>query len=366
MAGIREFRRDDVPAVADLWLRAYRDRDERAPESLRRYFERIYFENPWVDPGRPSYVYEDESGLVSGFVALFPRPMTFEGHPIRAAVLSTIMVDPRLRGRSIGRRLMERAFAGPQDIVFTDGANDACRNLWLACGGDLCLLYSCNWIKTLRPGAALLDRAAARRALRPIATALRPVAWIADALAIRAPVGPSRLPAVSARGEDAIEAEILACRANTQPGAALAPEYDEDTFTWLLDETARATRRGGLRKVIVKDGGGALLGWYVYFAQPGGASWVMQLGGAQRAIRQVLLHLFDDARRHGAVEVRGQLEPRYVTEMRELRCHFSFDDLGFLVHARDDALLRAVHAGHTSISRLDGEWWMHFADGPWS
>src|SRR5262245_5129236 len=114
MAGIRAFTREDAAATADLWVRAYRNRQPPAPETLRGYIEKIYFDNPWRDLDLPCYVYEDDAGAIAGFVGVCPRPMTFRGRPIKAAALSAIMVDPRRRGQSIGSQLMERIFAGPQ------------------------------------------------------------------------------------------------------------------------------------------------------------------------------------------------------------------------------------------------------------
>jgi hypothetical protein len=359
------FTREDVGAVADLWVRAYRQRASPAPASLRCYFEKIYFGSPWQDPELPSWVCEGDGGAIHGFVALFARPLSFAGRRIKVAVLSTIMVDPRERGRSLGLRLMQQAFAGPQDLIFTDGANDACRRLWLAAGGEVCTLLCCDWLRTLRPAAHALALAARRRALLPAVTALRPLAPALDALAVRAPLGPQRLPRSGARGEEAGARELLACRAELGGQAALSPVYEVDDLGWLLDATAEATARGRLERIVVRDAGGRALGWYVYFAKRGGLCEVMQLGGAPGTMRQVLLQLFERAWSQGGVALRGRVEPRFVPELVDAHCGFTFQ-LSVLAHARDPAILRALHAGDTSLSRLDGEWWMHFADGPWS
>jgi len=362
---IRDFRREDSARVADLYVRAYRDSDASAPGSLRAYFERIYFENPWTSLEQPCHVYENETGEIRGFVGLFPRPMTFEGRPIRVAVLSTIMVDPSERGRSIGLRLMQHAFAGPQDLTFTDGANAACRKLWLAAGGDLCVLLSCNWMRSLRPGAELVARVAARASLRPFAAALRPLAASFDALAARVPVGGARLPVVRASGDPADVSDMLACRTSLATRPALAPVYDPASFRWLLDATAEANLRGRLERTLVRGDDGRVLGWYVYFSNPGGLCDVMQLGGDPATIDQVLLHLFRHARDRGGVVLRGRLEPAFVSQLEHLDCRFHFP-LTVLGHARDAAIAQALQAGNTALSRLDGEWWMRFSDGPWS
>ena len=366
MAGIRDFNKQDIAAVAELWLKTYRNREPPAPEALKRYFEEIYFDNPWRDPELPCHVYEDEAGDIVGFVAAFPRLMTLEGRPIRAAVLSTIMVDPRMRGRSIGFQLMERFFAGRQDLSFTDGANGAAGKLWEAAGGDVCLLYSCQWIRILRPIGYFLERVSRRKSLRLISRILQPVASAIDAVTVRTPLSDYRLPAATAVGENATETTLLECIAEFSGQSGISPAYDLHSLTWLLREAAGATRRGQLEKVIVKDADGTRLGWYIYFARRNGSSQVLQLGGAKRTIRQVFHHLFHHARHRGALAVCGQFEPRFVSEMSDAHCRFSYEDIGVLVHSRDEAVYRAVFGGNTSLSRLDGEWWMHFSDGPWS
>src|SRR5687768_16089741 len=62
MLEIREFRRSDIPRVADLWMRAFRASDERAPQSLHAYFEEMFFETPWRDAQLPSLVCERGAG----------------------------------------------------------------------------------------------------------------------------------------------------------------------------------------------------------------------------------------------------------------------------------------------------------------
>ncbi len=363
---ITEFTREHIPRVADLWGRAYRKFEGPAPESLRRYFERIYFQNPWSDPELPSYVFEGVDGELGGFIGLFPRSMIFKGRPIRMRVLSTVMVDPRSRGRGIGLELMQTAAKGPQDLFYCDGANAASAALWKSAGGRTCLLYSCSWFRTLRPAAHFLGHIAARPGFRVPSRALSPLARLIDTIASRVPGSPFRLPAPSCTGGEASAEALLGCRFECAEPSSLYPSYGAESFRWLLEDCAEATRRGRLESVIVRDADGAALGWYIFFARSGGWSEVLQMGARPGARREVLLHLFDRARECGSLAIRGQMDPAFLAELCELRCEFSFDNRGVLVHSRDDSILAGIHAGDTALSRLDGEWWMHFADGPWA
>src|SRR5437016_2379146 len=151
---------------------------------MTAYFERIFFQNPWVDADLPSLVYEDETGRVGGFVGVVPRRMLFRGEPIRVAVTTQLMVAPRYGGQ-VGRRLMSRLLAGPQELSITDDANDAARRLWESLGGECSPIYGLRWTRPLRP-CCYAGRRLARRAFgRGVAFAARPPFGAAGALAGR-------------------------------------------------------------------------------------------------------------------------------------------------------------------------------------
>jgi hypothetical protein len=89
-------------------------------------------------------------------------------------------------------------------------------------------------------------------------------------------------------------------------GSTLQPVYDARSLAWLLDQTAHKTRYGRLRARAVRDRE-RLLGWYLYYAQAGGVSEVLQIAARDGSFDRVLLRLLADAWRHGAVAVRGRL-----------------------------------------------------------
>jgi len=362
--GIRKFKPDDIPLVAALWLRTWRDTDRNAPDSLLAYFNRIYFENPWLDLNIPALVHVSGDGEIDGFVGIIPRPMSLNGRNILAAVSCGMMVAAKARGRGIGLALRERSFQGPQDLLFTDGAAETARGVWEKAGGQSCLLYSCRWSRTLRPAASLVGKL--RRRIGAAATPFHYAATLVDRLALRSPFGAYRLPENNC---EAIEvdntADILRLRASLeQSGGLLVPTYDNQSFDLLLAETAAASARGELEKVIVTDASGQRIGWYVYFAKPQGIGDVMQVGGHPQHIAAVIGHMMNRARDQGLVALEGQLDARYARELTNARCNFRFVS-SFFAYSQDPEIMRALHSGQTSLSRLDGEWWLHFADGPW-
>src|SRR5258707_1977670 len=80
---IRTFTADDIPQVADLHRRVFAVADRTSPElldSYRTYFTEVYLNNPLGDEAAESLVYQEESGRISGFLAVMPRRMTIKGN----------------------------------------------------------------------------------------------------------------------------------------------------------------------------------------------------------------------------------------------------------------------------------------------
>lgn len=363
MSRIRHFKLDDIPQVAALWLRTWRNSARAVPDSLLAYFNRIYFENPWVDLGVSSLVHESGTGRIDGFVGLMPRPMLLNGRKILAAVSCGLMVALEVRRQGIGLALRESSFKGPQDLLFTDGAAATARGVWEKAGGQLCLLHSCRWSRTLLPASSFVEKI--ERRIGAVAAPFHYPAKLFDNLAMRSRIGAYRLPendlgAVEVEGA----AEILGLRDELEPLAELRPVYDEQSFTWLLAETAEAKARGTLEKIVVTDSSGERIGWYVYFANPRGISDVMQIGGHPERIGDVVGHLMARAKGRGSLALSGQFDARYAHALAKAGCKFTSGS-SFFVYSRDANILKTVQSGQTSLSRLDGEWWLHFADGPW-
>jgi hypothetical protein len=363
VTNIRHFTPNDIPQVAALWMRTWRSPRNDPPDNLLAYYNTLFFKNPWVGLGVQSLVHESADGRIDGFLGLMPRPMTLDGSPILAAASCGFMVAPKSRNQGIAQSLRRRSFEGPQQLVFSDGASRTAKAIWLGAGGEACPIYSQRWSRTLLPAANLLQRSARRLgvSMAPIKSAAR----FFDALSMHSPIGAHRLPQNDC---DAIEnpkaAEILKLRDALEPDAKLRPVYEERSFDWLLAQTADAKTRGTLESIIVTDSSGERIGWYIYFANPQGVSDVMQIGAHPEKYANVLSHLMIRARSKGSVALMGQLDTRYADALANAGCKFT-DANSFYLYSRDANILQAVRTGQTSLSRLDGEWWLHFSDGPW-
>jgi len=367
MATIRVFVERDVPAAAALFARVYPEHRWSSQAACEAYFREMLFDNPWRDLQLPSWVAE-EGGSISGFCAVMPRRMLFRGRPIRVAVGCQFMVDPG-KHHKLARaalpvtalQLAKAYMSGPQDLTLADGANDEARRIWVGIGGTAPLLYSLHWTRPLRPARYLLSLLQGRAAIPPaLALAARPLSTLADAAASR--LRPNRfLWEETELSEDTLDsATMLAHMPDFLCGYALQPVYDARSLAWLLEQAARKTHQGKLRARAVWDSGRRLIGWYLYYLQPGGVSEVLQIAAPNGTFDRVLKRLLADAWRHGAAAVRGRLDPRYVQELSNRHCWLRTDSTWTLVHSRHPEIMAAIQQGDAFLSRLEGEWWLQF------
>jgi hypothetical protein len=355
---IRAFTREDIPEVANLWMRTFRQSDQPASPGLKAYFEEVFFDSPWYDSALPSFVYPSPEGRIVGFIGVMARPMMFGDRPIRVAVATQLMLDPQHRGFP-ALELVRRFFAGEQDLSFSDGARDLARRIWERCGGQTAQLYCFEWRRTLRPAAAFLLRASARRVLNPLARLSWPAARLADAFCVRCPSSPYRVRPGEGAVDEAISVEeLLACVDASSSHQVLRPRYDRESLSWILRQAGQARSFGLLRTVIVREASGAPAGWCIYYLRPGSMAQVMQFGAERHRERFVLEQVLAHVQRNGALGMEGQIEPRYLADMAENRCRFSCPGLGVLVQSHNAELLAAIHRGEAFLSRLEGEWWL--------
>jgi hypothetical protein len=360
MAAIRVLGEDDVPAAAALFARVYPHHRWHSQAACESYFREMLFDNPWRDPELPSWVAEQD-GRIVGMQAVMPRPMRFQGRPLRVAVSCQFMVDPDKRRSLVALQLMKAYLSGPQDLSLADGASDQSRRLWIGLGGTAPLLYSLHWTRPLRPAGYALSLLEGRGAItRPVTLAARPLCAMADALAARLP--PNRfLHDDDDLAEDTLDpAAMLSNLPDVMDGSALQPVYDARSLAWLLEQTGRKTRNGNLRSRAVLDSKRKLIGWYLYYSNAGGVSEVVQIAARDGSFDQVLQRLLADAWKYGAAALRGRLEPRFVQELSDRHCWLRQEGSRTLVHSRHAEVIDAIQQGDAFLSRLEGEWWMRF------
>lgn len=357
---VRRLEPGDLDAVLALHRQVF---GGSLPEDARRpLLARLFFEHPWQDDRLGSLVCEGEDGAILGCIGVMPRPMTFEGAPILAAVLHDFMVAPERRSTLAAFELLKAVGAGPQDLSVAEG-NEASRRLCSAFGWVTCLPASLRWTHALRPASYALSLMRRRGMSRVAGRALAPAFALADAVVARLPRSPFR------HGRSPLQARPLDAKAlwctidRASRGSRLAPRHDVASLAWLLEGLERGP--GVLRRALFTSQSD-IVGWYLYQVERGGIAEVVQLGANEGSAGAVIEHLLHDARQQGAVAVSGQLDPELLPVLSEKLCvlHRGRGGSWILAHARDRRILQALQLGEAFFTRLEGEWWIARSQRP--
>jgi hypothetical protein len=360
VAAVRAFSPEDIPAIVELFQRVYPEHGWNSAAECRRYFREIFCNSPWRDDDLPSWVAEAQ-GRIIGFAGVMPRPMLFRGRPIRVVVDCIFMVDPAVRDSLAALQMAQAILAGPQDLTLADGATERACDMWRGLGGEAPLGYNLHWLCPLRPARYLLNAGAAHLRLpRLFKALLLPGAALMDAVATRRPAhepsGPQSI-------EEPADAATLAADLPLITDRTLQPRYEEGPLAWVLRQSAQRRGFGTLRARRVLDAARRPLGGYVYYLRRGGVSEVVQLSARDETCDLVLQRLIADARREGAVALRGRCDPDRTRVFSRRHCWMRWEGPATLVHSRRPEILQAIRQGDAFLSRLDGEWWLRFVSG---
>jgi len=58
-----------------------------------RHLSRIFLRHPWYAESLRSFVYQENGGKVAGCIGVMPRPMSFNGSRITAAISHSFIVE---------------------------------------------------------------------------------------------------------------------------------------------------------------------------------------------------------------------------------------------------------------------------------
>ena len=357
---VRAFEAADIPQVAALHRSIFRAHEEPSAEmeqSYRCFFEDVYLHNPWYEDGICPLVCDEGRGRITGFLGVMPRPMRLKGRPIRAAVSSMFMVDPNHRFGLAAVQLMRAFLAGPQDLSLADESTGPSRKLWERLGGTTSLLRSMHWMRPLRPARLLNVQLRQRNGLGLLAKVSAPFCHAADFVVARAGASPFQCSPPRLAGEEADVRTILECTNSWFGPGALRPDYDEDSFRWLLELASHGDR---LEKVAVRNSANKVVGWYVYCLGRERIAEVLQIGSHPNFAQDVLDHLLSRAKEQGAVAVTGRVDPRYMEALAGCMMRPRY---WMLLHARNPELLNTIDRGEPFLTRLEGEWCMQFHAG---
>jgi hypothetical protein len=352
---IRPFVMADLPQIVDLYLKVFPQGHHYTRDRLLAHFKRVLLQNPWYNPASPSLVYEQDNGNVCGFLGVVARPMLLGGELIRVATSNHFMVDPSTRSTIAGLELLSSLFAGRHDLTIAE-SGDHSRRIWEALGGRTSFARSLFWTRVLRPARFALYHLRQRRLPLVLARMTVPICGAFDILATRLRHSPlHQVPQES--GEEVSAKGLVACFSLFQKQGSLSPHYDECSLKWLLSLLAKKEMLGTLRSVLVRRGQNQVIGWYIYYLNPGGVSTVLHLDVAPGRFDQVFKHLCYHSWRQGSIALTGRLEPRFTKEVCDHHCLLHWRSW-MLVHSRNPKILAAFESKDAILTALEGEWWI--------
>jgi hypothetical protein len=357
VSAVRPLERADLVEVADLYELVARSGSPKAPPGLAGYFERTLLDQPWADPEIPSLVMTGEDGAIIAFQGSSVRRARFDGGSIRIACAGQLVAHPDARRFGAGARLVSAYLKGDQDLTITDGATEQMREIWTLLGGDVAELRCVEWVRVFRPVQLLAEFVAWRRGAPRTRRRGIILATLDRALARVSPV----LPAPVAHGllsTPLTPATLIEYLPDVAGQRRIHLAYDEPYLAWLFGELKAVVTRGEPVGRLVRDArGGRVLGWYIYYLQPGGVSHVLQIAARGRDIGPVMDDLLHHAWSGGTAAIRGRVESGLLDPIARRRGLLRYAG-DALVHSRSEEILGALAGGDGLLTRLDGEWWM--------
>ncbi len=366
MAGLRRFQDNDVPVVADLIWRVLHNHSGSAPETLRNHLHHLFLANPWLDDGISSRVFEDAEGRIIGFFGAVPRRMSIRGRVVRLAFGSNFVVDAGNRAPMIAIQLVKAFMRGTQDVSITDSANEMSRPILRSMGFTAVPIYSLKWARPLKPaqyGLYLIGRTKKSGAMQTLGTVGRPFCAVADLMIAKMKVSPLHTSDPKTKDEELDSEILLQCLATIPAKHWLVPEYNLVSLNWVLDFIKGRNALGTMRKRLVRNGDGKIIGWYIYTLADGQVGEMLQIGAESAAVGTVLDHLFYDARQAGLVGLHGRMEPQFMQELTTKGCFFIRHASWTLAQSEQSDLLSLLQSGTAFFSRLDGEWCLRHGGG---
>ena len=368
MSEIRALQSSDIPALAGMFQRVFRDPRAPASKSLADYLQHFYLDAPGQSIGIESLVHLNDGGEMTGFVGATGLPMTFEGRQLRAAICGSLMVEGREADPLAGARLLKAFLAGPQDLSFSETASEVSASMWMKLRGVALPQYSLDWLRIIRPAGFFVElgrsRIGAARFLRPLARKTD------DVLCRRMGADELRWSGIpsSWNGQGSFKTIEVSAEAFAELFVRLTarfklrPDFPDDQLAYILQDAKQARAEGEAVFCKVEARTGAVVGAFVYHGDAGRIGRVLQILAIPGQERQVINCLIAHAAERGVVALRGRTQPALLEAMLGRRIAFTHI-ASSVIHAKDPDILQAFQNGDGFFNGLAGEHWSRLAAG---
>ena len=355
---IRPLTLDDVSEIPRLMATEQGPHAEPTPHVravIETLLPKLFIDTPHADSELPGLVSVGDDGRLTGMIGRIARQMEFRGQPIRAAVACELFVDPAHRSKMLGIKLLKQMMAGPQDLLFSDIANETSRKIWTGLGGSVASWYGLTWVKVLRPAQFALSMLRDRR-FGTLACSGRPLAALADRVLGRFTRRLAQLgPEPKATSQPLTPQSFLELFPRFSAVDDLRPVYDRETLDWVWSRLDFMYSAGRSEQHLVTSPSGEPLGWYIFQMTETRVVRVSQIVAMPNTIGPVLDHLLHRAAQQGAVAVSGRIVPRFLQAFADRRCLLRPRSTHTLIHSRDPEVLDAFATGRAFLSLFESE-----------
>ena len=361
MSTIRAATPEDAEQISDLFCSAFRGGPDGKTRELTDYLEKLYLHSN--SPGIESIVHEN-NGRITGFLGVYPVPMTFRKRPVVAAVCGSFAVLNPQDEPMAAPRIMRTFLNGPQDLSLSETANKVSHAVWTGAGGNALVDYSLKWHRPISPLAYALHLAGEKSGfVDTLLPVLNPVARLFDrlGLALFSP-RPKHAEdddfAVEAAERDEFVSLYAECTRQFDP----KPAFVADQLSDMLDDAQQKPDLGRFFTKKVLGKGGRPIGAIAYHYKTGGVMHVLQMLARPKAEANVLDALISHARDVGAIGLIGRMQQRFAVAMQGRKTYFLIHDWT-VVHAKDKDIVAAYCNGDGFANGFVGEYWNRLNNG---
>ncbi len=368
MSEVRPLQITDIPAVAALFQRIFRNSKAPVPLALEKYLRFFYLEAPGQDRGIASLVHVNTAGAVTGFVGVTGLPMVLQGRPLQAAICGSLMVEGREADPLAGARLLKAFLAGPQDLSFSETASEVSTAMWTKLKGVVLPSYSLDWFRVIRPSQAMIElarnRLGAVRVINPIARQMDRV------ICGRMSSGDLRWSGVpiswnGPRNFTITEidaAEFGALFGSMTAHYSLRPDFPDDQLAYILSDVQFRRKEGRVVFCRVETPTGGLAGGFLYHGDAGRIGRVLQILATPRLEGPVIDCLIAHAAQRGIVALRGRTQPALLDAMLGRRIAF-VHLASTVLHSKDPEICATFQNGNGFFNGIVGEHWSRLVAG---
>lgn len=352
---VRPIRPSDVPAIARLFLKVFRQADKPAGTDLQHYLRTLLLASPSYSETAGTQVYEQQDGRIRSALLAVPMRFVACGNIVPGRLLGVFMTDAERE--AVGAAQLILALRPRRaDFAFCDSASPTSCNHLLAIGGRPITLQNLEWTRSFRPFGALaaqFDTRFLRGKIPGLPVLARPL----DSLLRRLLAQRDSLDCGATRIADMPVPTFLVHAPRLIAHYAVRPLWTEEELSWLVSLAAQNTRLGAFTIRSVLDRSNAIIGCFVYYAAPGRTAHVLNvlsLPGREPAVLDAMFRHLDET---DHVEARGRAQPALMVGL-SLQRWLAFRHRAFTVAlTRIPEINDAIARGDVYLGGLAGEDW---------